>query len=841
MKRSADTADDTADDTIGPLGAQLQALALDLYWSWNHAADDLWHSLDAALWSQTRNAWVVLQTVSRRRLMQIARDANLRERVSGLLACRERELCAPAWFQRAHPDSALGSVAYFSLEFMLSEALPIYSGGLGNVAGDHMKTASDLGVPLVGVGLLYQQGYFRQIIDADGEQHALYPYNDPTQLPISPMRGRDGEWLRLEIPLPGRPLWLRTWQVKVGRTQLYLLDSNDPANGPAQRGFTSELYGGGRELRLAQEIILGIGGWRLLERLGLDVTVCHLNEGHAAFTVLERARCFMAAHDCDFAQALAVTRAGNLFTTHTPVAAGFDRYDPGLLLRQLGPYAREHLRIDDRQLLALGRHDPADDREAFDMALLALRGCTRVNGVSRLHGEVSREIFQPLFPRWPRAEVPIDYVTNGVHVPSWDSAAADELWTAHCGRDRWRGTLECVGADIARASDVELWRMRGEARMELVRYARERLRQQLAAQACPPCELDEAGEVLEADVMTLGFARRFAPYKRPNLLLHDPDRLARLLADTRRPVQLIIAGKAHPDDRAGQAMVTEWIHFIRSRPAMRARVVFLDDYDMLLSERLVQGVDVWINTPRRRCEASGTSGMKVLVNGGLNLSVRDGWWAEAYAPEVGWALGGNAPASDADDAAELYRLLESEIVPLFHARDAEGMPREWLQRVRASMSCLTPVYSANRSLREYTERHYLPASAAVRARAADGGALGLALSTWRSRLDRHWHKLHFGRYDVAADGDRHRFELHVYLDGLLVDDVQVQLYADGADGGALPMTRAGALPGTANGHLYWTELVSARPSGDYTPRVIPWHPDAMVPLEASHVRWREES
>ena len=606
----------------------LAELALDMRWSWNHATDEVWRRLDLELWEITHNPWVVLQTVSRDQIERVLADPVFRRNVDDLLRTTRHAAEAPAWFQLHHPQAPLTCVAYFSMEFMLSEALPIYSGGLGNVAGDQLKAASDLGVPVVGVGLLYQQGYFRQVIDKDGAQQALFPYNDPGQLPITPLRHPNGEWLRLEIALPGYSVWLRGWQVQVGRRKFYLLDSNDAANFPAHRGITSELYGGGPELRLKQELLLGIGGWRLLAALGIQPEVCHLNEGHAAFAVLERARSFMEETGQPFEVALAVTRAGNLFTTHTAVAAGFDRFAPALIEQYLGGYAEEKLGIAINDLLALGRQNPNDSSESFNIAYLAIRGSGAVNGVSRLHGKVSRHLFEPLFPRWPADEVPVGYVTNGVHMPSWDSAEADDLWTKACGKDRWLVTTEPLEQDICRVSDANLWQFRIAASKSLVEYARERLSKQLAVAGAPSEAIDEAKHLFDPNALTLGFARRFTTYKRPNLLLHNPERLLRLLANPERPVQLIIAGKAHPADQAGQALIREWTHFIR-RPGARPHVIFLSDYDMNLTEHLVQGVDVWLNTPRRPWEACGTSGMKVLVNGGINLSELDGWWAEA--------------------------------------------------------------------------------------------------------------------------------------------------------------------------------------------------------------------
>src|SRR5665647_1955368 len=515
----------------------LSELALDMRSSWNHATDQVWRQLDPALWGLTQNPWVVLQTISREKLRRDLADTVFRKNVDDLVRARRDAADAPAWFQQTYPQSPLRCIAYFSMEFMLSEALPIYSGGLGNVAGDQLKAASDLGVPVVGVGLLYQQGYFRQVIDKDGAQQALYPYNDPGQLPITPLRQPNGEWLRLEIALPGYSVWLRAWQVQVGRVKLYLLDSNDAANFPALRGITSELYGGGPELRLKQEMLLGIGGWRLLRALGVQPEVCHLNEGHAAFAVLERARTFMEETGQPFEVALAVTRAGNLFTTHTAVAAGFDRFAPALIEQYLGGYAEKKLGIALHDLLALGRQNPTDLSEPFNMAYLAIRGSGAANGVSRLHGQVSRHLFEPLFLHWPTEEIPIGYVTNGVHMPTWDSAPADDLWTETCGKDRWLGITETLDQDIGRVPDARLWQFRTAASKSLVEYARQRLSLDLAAGGAPPEDVEAAKHLFDPNTLTLGFARRFATYKRPNLLLHDPPRLLRLLTDSQRPVQ----------------------------------------------------------------------------------------------------------------------------------------------------------------------------------------------------------------------------------------------------------------------------------------------------------------
>lgn len=819
-------------------------LALDMSWSWSHATDEIWRELDDPLWEFTHNPWVVLQTVSHARIKQKLTDPEFRGNLDALVQTRRAKGDAPAWFQQTYPEATLGCVAYFSMEFMLSEALPIYSGGLGNVAGDQLKAASDLGVPVVGIGLLYQQGYFRQVIDQHGAQQALYPYNDPGQLPITPLRQADGKWLRLQIALPGYSVWLRAWQVRAGRVNLYLLDSNDAANYPAHRGITSELYGGGSELRLMQELLLGIGGWRLLDALGLKPQVCHLNEGHAAFAVLERARSLMAETGYAFELALAITRAGNLFTTHTAVPAGFDRFAPALIEQYLGGYAEHGLGLSCQALLALGRRDPTDASEAFNMAYLACRGSGVVNGVSRLHAEVSREIFLPLFPRWPKAQVPIGHITNGVHMPSWDSAPADRIWTGACGKNRWLGPTGDLADNIRRVSDADLWQFRTAATRQLVEYARERLSGELSAAGAAPEDVEHARHLFHENILTIGFARRFATYKRPNLLLHDPGRLLGLLRHPERPVQLIIAGKAHPADTAGRALIQDWVRFIR-QPDVRPHAIFLGDYDMRLTEQLVQGVDVWLNTPRRPWEACGTSGMKVLVNGGLNLSELDGWWAEAYTPQVGWALGDGCaheedPARDAADANALYDLLEQEVIPEFYDRRENGIPVAWVQRMRESMAQLTPQFSSNRAVREYTEQYYLPAAASYQRRLADDGALGRQIVA-SQQATAQWNAIGFGDVKIQSGSEQHFFVVQVYLHELAPDAVRVQLYADGVAGDCpvvQDMDHIDARAAPASADVYRAAVPATRPSADYTPRVIPRAETLSVPLEDCHIRWQ---
>jgi glycogen phosphorylase len=817
---------------------ELRELALNLHWSWNHASDFIWEALDAELWQSTQNPWVILRTASKEKIQSLLADAAFRQRLQDLLQQNKESYQAPAWFQQKHPDSPLSLVAYFSMEFMLSEALPIYSGGLGNVAGDQMKAASDLGVPVIGVGLLYGQGYFRQLFDVDGKQEALYPVNDPGQMPVRPLRQANGEWLRLPIQVPGSTIWIRCWEVRVGRTKLYLLDANDFANSASQRCITSQLYGGDAEMRLRQELVLGIGGWRLLRALGLQPDVCHLNEGHAAFAILERARCYMEDYKTSFAVALAVTRAGNLFTTHTAVAAGFDRFDAGLMHKYLRWYAEEQLGIPIEELLALGRQSAGNTSEAFNMAYLAVHGSGQINGVSKLHGKVSRMLFETLFPRWPEAEVPVTSVTNGVHMPTWDAPEADALWTEVCGKNRWCADGPYT-ADIRSLTDEQLWPMRNAQRSKLIERVRARYARQLASEYLAP---QDVSAFLKDHVLTIGFARRFATYKRTGLLLQDPERLIRLLTHPARPVQLILAGKAHPADQPGQALVKQWNDFLL-RPEVHGRIVFLSDYDMQMAQELVQGMDVWINTPRRPWEASGTSGMKVLVNGGLNLSELDGWWAEAYSPQVGWAIGdgrehGDNPAWDAAEADAVYRLLEQEVVPEFYERNEKGMPARWLGRIRESMAQLTPEFSVSRTLRQYTEEHYLPAASGYAQRAANQSALGADVLRWQQGLARDWASVRFGQVAVETKDQQHSFRVQIYPGNVPFGELQVQLYANPLEEGAASYVAMTAGPVEGDIVTFTARLAATRPASDYTARVVPYHPGASVPLEAGYILWQ---
>ena len=824
----------------------LATLALDLRWSWSHGLDSLWEALDADLWRSTGSPWLVLQTVSTRRLDALARDAAFLAELKRHVGEREQALTCPCWLDRLGLGKPFGPIAYFSMEFGLAEALPLYSGGLGILAGDYLKTASDLGVPMIGIGLLYQQSYFRQAIDADGHQAALFPFNDPMMLPITSLRSGDGEWLRIGIPLPGRQLSLRCWEAVVGRNRLYLLDANDPVNSPRDRGITGELYGGNSETRLQQELVLGIGGSRLLEAVAQDVQVYHLNEGHAAFATVARAAFLMKSRRFDFATALTAARSGTLFTTHTPLAAAFDRFPLPLVSQYLQPLADE-LDLPVDQVLALGEDPDQGGARLFNMATLALHTAGAVNAVSAAHEAVSKRLFAPLFPRWPLADMPIGHVTNGVHVPSWDSAASDALWTKACGKDRWRGGHEQLEPALRNVPDKDLWECRCENRRRMVDDLAGFHRRQLARRGW---DVPSETPVFDPNALTLGFARRFTGYKRTNLLLRDPARLTRLLSDPQRPVQLVLAGKADPRDGDGLRMIEDWIRFIYAARLRRGAVLFVEDYDMEVAAALTSGVDVWINTPRRPWEACGTSGMKVLVNGGLNLSVPDGWWEEAYEPSLGWAIAGDGASgsmeeADRRDCASLYELLEHAVVPEFFQRDESGIPRRWVARMRESMARLTPRFSGNRMLREYVERYYLPLARRYGARLENEACLSRDIASWQRRVEQGMSGVRLEGPVFTPIAGGWRVSALAYLGSLLAQDARLELYADPSGDSARPeritLERLHTLDGAVNGFEYEASLRTSRPPSHYTLRICPDHPAAASPLECPWILWGESS
>ncbi|MFQ3678325.1 MAG: alpha-glucan family phosphorylase [Fimbriimonadaceae bacterium] len=646
---------------------ELKRLAYNFRWTWHHETQELFREMDRTLWSEVEhNPVQLLNRIPRERLERLARDQMFLNDLGYAVEDLDRYLAEETWFDREYPGEREKTlIAYFCAEFGISEALPIYSGGLGVLAGDHLKAASDLGLPLVGVGLLYSRGYFRQVMTPDGWQQEVYPQYDFYNMPLTLVRGEDQQPIRVEIQLPERDIVCQVWRADVGRVPLYLLDSNVLENAPADQEITDTLYGGDHEMRIRQEMSLGVGGLRALRAVGLNPTVCHMNEGHAGFLVLERIRQFMKENGCEFRVARKVVVSGNCFTTHTPVPAGFDLFTADMVDR----YTKriyESMGIGMKDVIRLGRINDDNEGEAFNMAVLAMENSNHVNGVSKLHAEVARGMFHSKWPNYPEDEVPIESVTNGVHTMTWVSRRFAQLFDNYLGLEWRRNSGDPkVWEKVWDIPDIAMWEARENQRGDMVRYVRRRLYQQLERQGVSRTEIGAVEQILDPRYLTVGFARRFATYKRATLMLADRERLKRILNHPERPVQIILAGKSHPKDEPGKRMIQELINFIRNEGA-RARMVFLEDYDMAIARALVQGVDVWLNNPRRPYEASGTSGMKVVPNGGLNCSVLDGWWNEAYRPGVGWAIGerreyGDQGHQDWLDSLSLYHILETEI------------------------------------------------------------------------------------------------------------------------------------------------------------------------------------
>ncbi|HZK48400.1 MAG TPA: alpha-glucan family phosphorylase, partial [Thermoleophilia bacterium] len=723
--------------------ACLRDLAYNLRWTWDHDTLGLFTHVDPSLWQECgHNPVLLLNRVPQGRLEEAAADDAFLAHFDRVCAAHQAFLTEPGWFRRRHPESSDLTIAYFSMEFGLTECLPIYSGGLGVLSGDHLKSASHLDIPLVGVGLLYQKGYFTQYLNPDGWQLEQYPVNDFTSLPIESVCAENGKPLFVHVDLAGRRVSIRVWKAQVGRIPLFLLDTNVRENHPQDQDVTDELYGGGPEERIRQEIVLGIGGMRALRAMGIVPQVCHLNEGHSAFLSLERVRQLRIEAGLDYQSARQVTGAGTVFTTHTPVPAGFDLFSAELMTKYFGTYVKD-LGLEMEELLSRGRTVPSDASEAFNVAVLALRHSPRRNAVSRLHRSVTARMMRAGWPDLPESEMPIEYVTNGVHTRGWVASDMAALFDRYLG-PRWREDPADPSAwsRVDQIPDEELWRTHVMQRERLVAYTRTQLQAQLRRRNAPPGELEAAGEALRSDALTIGFARRFATYKRATLLLREVDRLKVLLLDERRPLQVIVAGKAHPRDDAGKELIRDIVRFAKAE-GVQHRLVFLEDYDLAKSRALVQGVDVWLNTPRRPLEASGTSGMKVVGNGGLNLSILDGWWDEGYRRGVGWAIGSGEEISDLEyqdrvDAQSLYSLLEQEIIPLFYDRGTDGVPRGWLAMMKASIRELTPAFSTVRMVREYTERFYLPAADQFSRLAADDYAKARQVAAWKGRVREAW-------------------------------------------------------------------------------------------------------
>ncbi len=832
----------------------LRDIAYNLLWSWDDDLRVVFSRLDRDLWDSTyQNPVLMLGTIAQERLDTLSRDESFLSYYDRALERLHAYLREPTWWERRLQERPL--VAYFSAEYGLAECLPIYSGGLGVLSAHHLKSASDLGVPLVGVGLLYQQGYFRQYLTSDGWQQESYPVNDFYNLPVQALSGPDGAPLRVEVELAGRRLLIQVWRVEVGRVPLFLLDTNLPENPPDLQVITDQLYGGDQENRIRQEIVLGIGGLRALHALGLDPAVCHMNEGHSAFLSLERIRVLMKQKSLSFAEALEAARAGAVFTTHTPVPAGFDVFPPELLDRYFASWLRE-VGIPRGELLALGRPEVADDKSGFNMAALALRTSAFANGVSELHGEVSRRLLGPYFPGMPEHEVPVGYVTNGAHTRGCVSREMAGLFDRYLVSDwsRRPGIAE-TWEGIDAIPDEELWATHERRRERLVVFARRRLARQLEQRGASARDIDRARGVLNTRALTIGFARRFATYKRADLILRDLERLKGILADPERPVQVIFAGKAHPKDREGKEMLKSVVSACQ-RDDLRRHLVFIEDYDLVVARYLVQGVDVWLNTPRRGMEASGTSGMKVVPNGGLNLSILDGWWCEGYRPEGGWAIGKGEEYQDhsyqdAVESSALYDLLESDVVPLFYGRAADGLPRAWIARMKRSMRFLTPAFSTNRMLWEYAERYYVPAAHCYARLGADEAAGARQLAAWKAQVRKCWGVVRIESVSETRPGVRRvgeGFELAVVvrLGGIQPRDVVVEACFGPLSaareiqrGRAVALNLEGPL---GDGRYRYLGSIPCQRSGmqGFTVRVRPFHPEACELMSTSLVTWWRE-
>ena len=858
----------TVTPSLPPRLAPLHEMAFNLRWSWHHATRDLFIALDPAQWETSgHNPARLLGLVAQERLTALSTDpaylADLDRVYADFKAYMDSQ---ETWWHKTHAaefsEGGDFRIAYFSAEFGITECLPIYSGGLGVLAGDHLKSASDLGLPLVAVGFLYQKGYFRQALNADGWQMENYPTTDFYSLPITPVTGGghglmgdpaagDVPPFTIDVDFPGRQVHVQVWKAQVGRIPLFLLDTNLPQNAEADRHIAGNLYGGDNETRMEQEVILGIGGVHALAAMGIKPTVCHMNEGHSAFLALERVRRLVQEAGLTFLEAAEAAGAGNLFTTHTPVPAGFDLFPPDLVQKYFALYARD-VKLSFEDLMNRGRVRQGDAGEKFNMAVLAFRHARYINGVSKLHGDVSRRMVQPSCPGFPLDEVPVGSVTNGIHTRSFLSREMAALFDKSLGE----ATAENLAspdfwARVDTIPDADLWRTHEIRRHKLVEWARAYQVGRMERRNASEREVSEAHEILDPNILTIGFARRFATYKRGDLLLHDPDRLRAILNHPDRPVQFVFAGKAHPKDDAGKELIRRIVHFARDSD-VRRRIVFLEDYDMAMARYLVQGVDVWLNNPRRPMEASGTSGMKVIANGGLNFSVLDGWWDEGYDPTVGWAIGRGEDYTDETyqdhvESQDIYETLEREIAPLFYDRGADGLPHGWVAHMKSSIKKLAPVFTTARMVREYAQTYYVPAARRARLLAEGDYARAKSLVVWKQRVREGWGEVKV--VSVEADGDKMaagqstplRAVIHLGR-GITPADVSVQLYTGPVDADrnlletyALPLT----LTESDGADYHYSGSLPSERSGQqgFTVRILPSHPDAVLPQELPLITW----
>jgi len=833
--------------------ARLKDLAYNMWWSWNPGAVAIFRQLDPDEWEKTyHNPARMLGTVSQERLETKAQD-------DGFLAHLERIWNSfqdylkdqKTWFAKKYGYSEKPIIAYFSAEFGLHESLPLYSGGLGMLAGDHLKSASDVGLPLVGIGLMYRVGYFQQYLNSDGYQQERYPENDFHNMPAELSRRPDGKPLTVSVSLPGRNVTVQIWRIKVGRIPLLALDTDVAENQPQDRAITRELYGGDTETRIQQEIVLGIGGLHALHVMNFHPTVYHMNEGHSAFLAIERISIAMERHQLSFREALELTRQSNVFTTHTPVPAGIDVFGRELMEKYFSQYYSK-LGISWQEFLDLGWQAATPKGDGFSMAVVALNLCGYANGVSKLHGEVSRRMWGNLYPRVPAQEIPIRSITNGIHVRSSISTEMSSLYDRYLG-PRWVNSPwdHSVWRKVDQIPAEELWRTHQRRKERLVAFARNSLQSQMAARGAPSSDIAAAGEVLNSEVLTIGFARRFATYKRATLIFRDKERLIRILTNKDRPLQIIIAGKAHPKDEPGKQFIKDIVQHCRDE-RIRRHVVFLENYDVVVARYLVQGVDVWLNNPRRPQEASGTSGMKAAANGALNLSVLDGWWDEGYNPGVGWAIGNREEFSDTAyqdevEANALYELLEREVVPLFYERKKDGLPRGWIKMMKDSMMQLIPVFNTNRMVGEYTDKFYVPGNLRYQALSENDRGRAKILASWLEEFRACWPNLRVESVDSADPAEHHVGELldvkvSLFLDKLKANDVAVEAFYGSVGNNGL----------INSGETVRLKVIHEEPSratfqgtlklGEsgrvgFAVRVLPCHPDLVHPILTGHILW----
>jgi glycogen phosphorylase len=834
----------------------LRKLAYNLHWDWNVETKDLFRRLDSDLWeSSHHNPVLMLGTISQGRLTEVVEDEGFLAQMDRAARQLEEYQTERTWYEKQRSDKPKECYAYFSAEFGLVDCLPIYSGGLGVLAGDHLKSASDLGLPLVGVGLLYQQGYFAQYLNADGWQQERYLLNDFYNMPLHLERNPDGSEMRIGVEYPGRTVYARVWRVQVGRVPLYMLDTNIEPNNPYDHDITDQLYGGDIDMRIHQEIMLGIGGVQMLKALGYNVTAYHMNEGHAGFSALERTRILIQEEGLSYATARQLVASTNIFTTHTPVPAGIDLFSPDKILYYLGHYA-ETFGLNKDQFLALGRESTGDLSSPFSMAVLALKMATFSNGVAQLHGVVSREMFKGLWQSVPVEEVPIGAITNGVHARSCVAKPTQELYDRYLGPN-WSsaGTDSPLWERMDAIPDEELWRNHERCRLDMVLYVREHLVKHLRDRGASVSEIVEAREVLDPKVLTIGFARRFATYKRATLWMRDIERIKRImLANKDRKVQFVIAGKAHPKDIPGKELIRDINHFIHEQN-LEKQVVFVPNYDIHIARLMVAGCDIWLNTPRRPREASGTSGMKAAMNGLPNLSVLDGWWDEADYVRTGWAIGHGENYDDPNyqdevEANAFYDLLEKEVAPLFYDRDADNLPRHWIAKMKDAIRLNCPFFNTARMVREYAERAYFSASDRHYTLSANNYAPAKELADWKGKLSNNWFNIKIKDVDISSAADIEvnqtvTVKAKVDLATLTNDDVQVELYQGAIDangdivnGVPVVMNYQGD---ESQGLSLYTADVIYTSSGlqGLSLRVLPKHKDLSSPYEPRLISWAE--